>query len=333
MFGSRLRELRQGLSLTQGQLAARAGVSRQLISAVEAGRHLPRVDAAAALADALSVSVEDLLRDDRETAFGVSEPPVEGASVRVARVGDRLVCVPARPEGEAWTSANGVVRDGAVELFSRLDPAAIIAGCDPAIGLVARLVEVSAGPALLPASTTSAAAAAALVGGRVHAAVVHGPEERLPIPEPGVRRIEMARWQVGLCAPPELPNTWAAEALAGRLAVIQRDPGAASQDAFERAADAAALAGASRATGHLDAAAWARRTGCAAVTMEPAAAAFGLAFHPLEEHVAQLWLPTDHLDVAGVRRFLDELTGPRLRRRLDAIGGYDLSRVGVEVAA
>jgi hypothetical protein len=33
-----------------------------------------------------------------------------------------------------------------------------------------------------------------------------------------------------------------------------------------------------------------------------------------------------------VRRFLDELVGARLRRRLDRVGGYDLSQVGVEIA-
>jgi DNA-binding XRE family transcriptional regulator len=52
-----LRELREAAGLTQAELAARAGVSRQLVGAVEVGRHLPRVDAALALAAALNVDV------------------------------------------------------------------------------------------------------------------------------------------------------------------------------------------------------------------------------------------------------------------------------------
>lgn len=60
-----LRELRDAKGLTPGELAGRAGVSRRLVGAVEAGRHLPRVAAAAALTAAL----------------GVDAPPHRGAEV------------------------------------------------------------------------------------------------------------------------------------------------------------------------------------------------------------------------------------------------------------
>jgi DNA-binding XRE family transcriptional regulator len=334
MSRSRLRELRQVVGLTQTQLAARAGVSRQLIGAVEAGRHLPRVDAAVALAGVLGVPVEDLFRDESgEPAIGVLGPPADGQAVRLARVGDRLVCIPAEPEGEAWSAADGVVRQGAVDLLDRPRPAAVVAGCDPAIGLISRLLQPDTGPGVLAVSATSAASVAALVDGRTHAAVVHGPAGQLPRPDHPVHRVEMARWQVGLAAAADLPTTWVADALDGRIPVVQRHSGAASQVAFERASTTQDGVPGPRAAGHLDAADWARRTGGVAVSIEPAAATFGLVFHPLEEHVAELWVAGEYLEVAGIRRFLDELTGRRLHQRLAAIGGYDLTRCGVEVAA
>jgi molybdate-binding protein len=70
-----------------------------------------------------------------------------------------------------------------------------------------------------------------------------------------------------------------------------------------------------------------------AVTIEPAALANGLAFHPLEEHVSQLWVAADHADNALLHAFMDELTGERVHRRLAAIGGYDLTGTGTEIAA
>jgi transcriptional regulator with XRE-family HTH domain len=338
MFGERIRDLRHARGWTQVELAARAGVSRQLVGAVEAGRHLPRVDAALALAHALEVAVEQLAAADHVPLVGVLDPPREGQAVRIARVGDTLVCVPAAPTGESWTPADAVVHDGRVELREPARPTAAVAGCDPAIGLAARLLEVDAGTGALVATSSTATAVAALAAGRVHAVFVHGPDGSLPRPPVPVRRWEVARWQVGLAAPAELAAGWVGDALAGRLTVVQREHGAGSQAAFERAVAAAGVApldrgDAPRASGHLEAASWARRAGWAAVSMEPAALALGLTFHPLEAHVSELWVATEHLDDVGVRRFLDEVTGTRLRRRLTAIGGYDLSRCGTEVAA
>ncbi|MFP4148017.1 MAG: hypothetical protein ACLFV0_00850, partial [Nitriliruptoraceae bacterium] len=71
--------------------------------------------------------------------------------------------------------------------------------------------------------------------------------------------------------------------------------------------------------------------GLVAVTIEPAALANGLAFAPLEEHRSQLWTVEEHVDNALLHAFLEEVTGERVRRRLEAIGGYDLSDSGVEV--
>jgi len=60
---SPLRRHRLALGLTQAELAAAAGVSRQLVVAVETGVNVPAVDAALRLATALQASTEELFGD------------------------------------------------------------------------------------------------------------------------------------------------------------------------------------------------------------------------------------------------------------------------------
>ncbi|MEX2549349.1 MAG: helix-turn-helix domain-containing protein [Nitriliruptoraceae bacterium] len=334
MLGPRIRSLREHHGLTQAELARRAGVSRQLIGAVEAGRHRPRIDAAVAIARVLETSVEDLLTPESTPLVGAIDPPEEGQHVHLARVGTQQVCVPVPPSGAGWAPADAVVRGGSLERLRPERPAAVVAGCDPALGLIHRLVEHERTCGVVWASASSADARQALEDGRVHAAVVHGPAGDLPAPDPTIRRWRLTGWQVGLAADATHGPRWAATALAGRLAVVQREEGAASQAALRRATTEAgndAPPPGPVASGHIEAGRLAQQTGYAAVTIEPVALALGLDFHPLEEHRCEVWVSPDHLDDPGVRRFFDALTDTEVQHRLGAIGGYDLTDCGTEV--
>lgn len=332
MLGDRIRALRLARGFTQAQLAELAQVSRQLVGAVEADRHLPRVDAAVRLAAALSTTVEELLAKDTREVVGVIEEPADGALVRIGRVADRLVCVPAAVSGEGWATADGQLHGHAVQLFDVERPAVVIAGCDPVVGLVSRLLEATSGPRVVPVATSSATAAAVLAAGRSHAITVHGPDpDRGDVPAT-VRRWHVARWQVGLAAPADRPRGWVEDALAGRIEVVQREPGAGSQAAFERArssgTDGARPIRGPRVGGHAEAAWRATTDQLVAVTIEPAALANGLAFHPLETHTSELWVAAEHVDNPLLHAFVHELVGDRVHRRLAAIGGYDLADNG-----
>ena len=337
MLGDRVRGLRLQRGLTQVQLAELAGVSRQLVGAVEADRHLPRVDAAVRLATALSTTVEELLAPEVREVEGVLAEPAEGALVRIGRVGDRLVCVPAAGSGEAWATADAQVQRGSVQVFDVERPAVIVAGCDPIIGLASRLLETMTGSRVVSVATSSAAAVDVLAAGRAHAVMVHGPAGRQADPTVAVRRWHVARWQVGLAAPADLAGGWVDDALAGRVPVVQRETGAGSQAAFERARSSGDGADGAvdgpRVSGHAEAAWRAATDRMVAVTIEPAALAIGLAFHPLEEHLSHLWVSEAHADNALIGAFIEELTGERVHRRLAAIGGYDLTDTGTELAA
>lgn len=336
-----LRAAREAAALSQAALAARAGVSRQLVGAVEAGRHQPRVDAAIALARALGADVATLFSPtDAAVDVRSGDAPAAGTPVRVGRVRDRLVTAPARTVDDGFDAADAVVGDdGTLRRLADLRPGLVVAGCEPGLHLLEGLLR-QAGSAAVGVTLPSSGAAAALEAGRVHAAVVHGPEDDVGTeptrqrPPVGVARLHLARWAVGLAAPPDAPGGWAADVLAGRRPAVVRDPGAGVQRALERASAAAggSVAVAGRAETHVAAVRTALATGAAGVTIEPAALAVGAAFHALEVHAAELWVPRDLLDDPAVAEALEVLAGRGFLARLERVGGYDLVGTGTWAA-
>jgi putative transcriptional regulator len=58
--GNRIRELRTARGLSQGELAAAMGVSRQTINSIEVGRYVPSLPLAVGLARFFRSSVEEV---------------------------------------------------------------------------------------------------------------------------------------------------------------------------------------------------------------------------------------------------------------------------------
>ena len=82
MPGTPLRAARERAALTQAELAERAGVSRQLVTSAEAGRHAPAVDAALRIAHVLGEPVEALFGEAPPRARSVLGDPLrEGEAV------------------------------------------------------------------------------------------------------------------------------------------------------------------------------------------------------------------------------------------------------------
>ena len=63
---NRVRELRTAGGLSQADLGAALGVSRQTINSVETGRYLPSLPLAFAIARAFESAVEDIFSPDEE---------------------------------------------------------------------------------------------------------------------------------------------------------------------------------------------------------------------------------------------------------------------------
>ena len=338
---SRLRDRRRECRLTQSELAARAGVSRQLVAAVEAGRNMPAVDAALGLARALGTTVEELFADpvpDVIAALGGTLR--DGAPLRVGRVGDRLVAAELADHGiagAAWAQPDGVIEAGQLRLFPGASPAGcVIAGCDPAFGVAEAMLGGLGPRSLLAISAPTGTALRALSRGSVHAAVVHALPHELPEPPVPVARWHLARWQVGLAVPPRLRGRSFEAVVRSRLPFVRRDLAATSQQAFERARVAAGidpLSPGPTATGHLDAARLAAILDGAAITTEGAARSFGLPFLALEDHDVEVWVAERWLEHPGVAALGELLATTAFTERVANFGGYDLSRCGERVAA
>ncbi|WP_134322605.1 substrate-binding domain-containing protein [Cumulibacter soli] len=322
---------------TQADLAERAGVTRQLVSALEAGRHVPNVVAAMGIASALQVTVEDLFGDEPEPVDALDVAAPAGSPVSVARVGGRLVTA-AGAHGllgaEAWGVADAVVADTLTWLPGRSPASLLIAGCDPAIGLLSGVLDRS-GHRMLGLHASTGRSVDALAAGRVHGVLVHGRASELPEPPVPVRRWRVARWQVGLCAPSGRRTAPSIDELASRrLKVVQRDAGAGSQRAFERALRAAGapeLPG-PIGEGHLDVARRVSYGGAdAGVLMEAAAAVFGLRFSALEEHGVELWLAEEWRDLPAVTALVEALLGREFQAQLGLLPGYDITECGTEL--
>jgi DNA-binding XRE family transcriptional regulator/molybdate-binding protein len=325
--------------LTQGELAARSGVSRQLVAAVEAGRNAPAVDAAIGLARALGTSVEELFSDTPvEAIAAVGGAPREGAPLRIGRVADRLVYAELPDHGVAgagWASPDGVLKGGSLHLFPGSRPQGlVIAGCDPALSVAERLLDGLGARSLIALSAPTGVALRALRRGSIHAAVVHGVARELPPAPVAVVRWHLTSWQVGL----GVASRWRGDSLESLLArqvpIVQRDAAAASQQAFDRArADAGVETSPAgpQASGHLEAARLAAFSQSAGVTTEGAAQAFGLDFLALEPHVVEIWIDSRWADHPGVGALGELLASRAFTDRVAQFGGYDLTRCGQPV--
>jgi DNA-binding XRE family transcriptional regulator len=338
---SALRDRRLECGLTQAELAARAGVSRQLVAAVEAGHNAPAVDAALGLARALGTTVEELFAEHApDVVLALGDRLRDGAAIRVGRVGDQLVAAELADHGvagAAWAKSDGVLDADGLRLFPGASPAGcVLAGCDPAFGVAEAMLGGLGSRSLLAISAPTGAALRALQRGAVHAAVVHGRPGELPEPPVPVVRWHLARWHVGLAVPSRLRDHSFEAVLRSGVPIVRRDPAATSQQAFERARIAAGIEASPpgpHATGHLDAARLAATLDAAAVTTEGAARTFDLSFLALEDHIVEVWISDRWLDHPGIDALGEVLTTSAFTERVARFGGYDLSHCGERVEA
>lgn len=336
---SRLRDRRLECGLTQAELAARAGVSRQLVAAVEAGNNTPAVDAALGIAGALATTVEELFADPRPVVVPALGGRLrDGLPLRLGRVADQLVAAELADRGIAgasWAKPDAILETGGLRLFPGANPAGfVIAGCDPALGIAEAMLAGLGPRSLLAISAPTGVAVRALKRGRVHGAIVHGVPGELPKPPVPVIRWHLARWQVGLGIAPKIRQDSLEAILNSDVPVVQRASAAASQQAFEHAS---ATAGITKpppgppASGHIDAARIAATINGAGVTTAAAARVFGLSFLALEDHTVEIWLAERWLDHPGTDALAQLLASAGFTERVANFAGYDLTSCGTRI--
>ncbi len=341
---SHLKEVRERRGIAAAQLAARTGTSRQTIYAIEAGTYTPNAALALRLARTLETAVEELFELEEDAGGRMAKPeclpdepaPVAGQPVRLARVGKKLVAAPGE---ETWEvrEFDGVMDEaGRVELPAKEEERMVIAGCDPAMGVLARWlrrerVETIALP------RNSARALALLEGGWVHVAGTHSRGGAGP--KRGVAVYTFAVWEQGLAVARGNPKSIRGiEDLSRReVTMVNREEGAGSRALLDGelarlGMEPGKVRGYKRfAAGHLAAARMVAR-GEAACCVAPRVAArvMGLDFIPLASERYELAIRNENRALPAIERLLGVLGRPGFRREMDSLGGYDTRLAGNE---
>ena len=367
---SRLGQIRKGRGVSASELASRVNVSRQTIYAIEAGTYVPNTEVALNLARELEVTVDELfsLRDralkspESFTAEVLTAtPPAKGQPVRICRIASRWVGIPVTSSPYYLPEADGVIHRaggtrGRAELmvFAREEASQrrlVLAGCDPATGLLARMVEKASGVELVTAAASSKLALTWLAEGKVHIAGSHledskSGEFNLPylrkqFPNEEFTVVTFAEWEEGLVLAAGNPKRIRKLEDLARKAVrlVNREPGSGSRALLDRLLAAAGLetsriAGYERVEyGHL-AAAYCVLSGDAdaCLATRSAAQTFGLDFIPLHSERYDLVMRKRTTGMPSVQAFLDVLQRAALRRKLEVLAGYDTTRMGSVIA-
>ena len=352
---NQVRAFRTQRGLSGAELAERVGVSRQTIHAIESGAYTPNTTVALRLARELGIGVEDLFR----LADAPEAPPLEasliggdvsaGTPLRLCQVGGRTIAAPWSPEPFALPLADaeaisppqrGSVRIAPLQRIQPNEDRLLVAGCDPAVSLLAEHLRRTANVELIAVPSSSRQALEWLRAGLVHVAGTHLAKAAARLPT-GCRAFTLAEWEEGLVVASGNPNNLRAIAdLARRgIRIVNREPGAGSRALLETAlADAGVspseVAGYERiAPGHL-AAAWTVRRGEADCCIAPRVAArvFGLDFVPLASERYELAVAEQWLELRPVHALLEALQRPALRRAFEALGGYDAAQMGSEAS-
>lgn len=362
-----LSSIRQSRGIGAAELARLVGVSRQTIYAIESGAYVPNTSVSLRLAKVLEVTVEEIFRLPADEALPEenvraeilsSAPVAAGTSVRLCEVGNARIAVPAGPapyylmDSDAVVTKLGRAHSAETLPFSGISSNRLaLAGCDPAIGLLAAQVAREEGVELVTAAASSRRALKWLREGKVHIAGAHlrDPESgefnlpylRREVAGEDLAVVTFAHWEEGwlTAAGNPLGIRRLADVAKRGVRFINREPGSGSRALFDRlltedGMKPAKISGAGRlANGHL-AAAYAVSMGEAdcCIATGSAARAFGLGFVPLQSERFDLILRRRDLSHPGVQSLLGVLQKASFRRKLEQQAGYETRRTGTQLA-
>lgn len=311
--------------LSQADLAKASGVSRQAIGTIEAGRSVPGVSLAIAIARALGASVEEL--------FGTSRSDVDPAAIAGGRAATAMVA--GRHVNRQLDPLDPLATP------EGLESVVFIAGCEPALGLLVAHAKKLNGDAVWFAGSNRDALTD-LRERRVHAALLHGSNEELgrlvlragddPVDVYEFASIEEG-WIIGRGNPKKIRG--ARDLGRGGVRLANRAVGSGARTLLDAELRRAGVASGSvsgyghTVAGHADVAR-AVAFGYADIGLGVAgvADAFRLTFIPLRNERCVLVIRRSDRHHAGVTSLVSTLRSTSFRRDLAAFGPYDITRLG-----
>jgi molybdate-binding protein/DNA-binding XRE family transcriptional regulator len=349
-FHNRVQHFRSARGWSQDALARRSGLSRTAVSAIETARVVPSTAAALALAAAFDCRVEDLFSltkaARRSEPAWAWPPPIDPCRFWQATVGGQTMRYPVERTSVGVLAADGSLRAGALECHAHADTdrTLVMAGCDPAVGLLAAELACSAKVRVLPFIRSSRQALELLGRNVVHVAGVHlqdrdspGGNERAvrELLGPGYTLLRVSRWQEGLALAPGLGIRSIRQAVSANLRWVSREPGSGARRCLDwilkdrhplpkgyhhLASDHTGVVETIR-TG------WAQAGICVRL---PAAEA-GLDFLVAREEDYDLCYCTDREHDPRIQALLRVMHSQGFRRAIGELPGYDASETGAIV--
>ncbi|WP_180970077.1 substrate-binding domain-containing protein [Deinococcus planocerae] len=351
-----VRAWRERAGVGAGELARRAGLTRQALHRVETGAVEPGIHTALALARALGTTVEALfeLAPQEVWAQPVGGVPAPGSRVRLARVGEHTLALPLGAEDSFTCPADGVTgpprADGAVSVTPTGEALAartlVVAGCDPSLRLLAAAVPGAAGRVLVR-PLPSEEALGAVERGEAHVAAVHLWDPRAgglnhaalegglgPL---GFSVYRLWTWTQGWMVAPGNPRgiRLAANLAGPGVRLVNRPPGAGSRVLLDAWLEAEGLSpadvgGYDRMAASPVEVARMVRAGEADVGVGPQAVALahGLDFVPVQVEPVELVVPAAHARHPALPALLAAAASPALHAQLATLGGYDPAGAG-----
>lgn len=343
---------RKARGLSQSDVARAAGVSRQAIGAIEAGRVQPSVAVALAIARTLACSVEELFGDPSGPRLEAEVPAGAAPRAAVAIVEGRIVARSLGSDPAQLEAAGALVSGeptGRLELEAladsgRLASTVFLSGCEPAVGLLARHLDLRAAHGVwFP--TTNRDALADFLAGRVHVAALHGSEAEIDRSLRRVRALEPDLFELAtieegwiVAGGNPLKLRGARDLARTEVRLANRAPGSAARALLESELRRSKVAGEGvngykRTLGtHADVAR-AVAVGYADIGIGVAgvATAFKLGFIPLRAERCILAVRRSDRSHLGVAALVAALRSSAFRRDLGAFGPYDTARLGEQL--
>ena len=365
-IANNLYALRAQAGVSASALAKAAGVSRQTIYAIEKGTYVPNTVVSLRLARILGATVEELFSlpeqpakpQSRKVVLPTTEALQPGQPVQLCEVDSHLVAVPSAaswflPASDAVISnakpVGGRTRVNVHEPGADLGNRILLAGCDPAMSMLARYLQPAGVHAIL-FHQNSSQSLSLLKRSYAHVAGTHLRDEstgepniaaiRQHFPAESISVFSFAVWQEGLAVASGNPkNITGVEDLARRdIRFMNREPGAGSRYLLDchlkrLGINASNVSGYGQtASGHL-ASAWEvkREAADCCLSTQTAAYFFGLDFIALQTSRYDLVIRKQHLHTPGIRDLLDVINRALFRSELGKSAGYDTSVTGRQI--
>ena len=336
-------ERRKALGWSQEDLAARSGLPRSSVSAIEAARLTPSVIAGLAVARALECTVEELFGSGEKMVSQVSQwawlPTTEPARYWEAEVGGQRLMYPVEAlTGSAWAH-DGLCRQKVLHERSGWEPGQtlVVAGCDPAAGLLAGEYAATSGFRMLAFSRGGGPALELLKQGVIHVAALHRstvdrPERNAETAKEklgtGYRLLRCAEWQEGIVLPSTDP-TLSVKACAKHVRQwALREPGSAARECLDELLDkprhSKRIMTSHSAVAEAVRGGWAEAGVCVQLCAEDA----GLRFLPVRTESLDLCFPAALERDPRLQSLIRLLRSRSHRRLIDELPGYDASNTG-----